>query len=243
MAKSGIDAHSIVYLISEDMQTSSGRRMRARLARKIAKDPTAELYIRLAFEEARRQNWTDAQTAVASALTLTPGQADAMLLKAQLLEAARDYGAAEQAYEAVITQHSDFSKAYREYGRFFMSENTKFTLAQTMLLRALELHPRDALAHLLLAELLLKRNKTSQALLHLEIAKRFQEAEPLFHGRAVELFVELEQYEEAVRQLKLARKYDPKNKRYQVLKRELQNNLSEQNQPVKQQFWKRWKAK
>lgn len=243
VARSVIDAHSIVYHVGEG--PSSSRRIRARLTRKIAKQPGVDLYIRLAYEEARQQNWDQAQEAIDSALKLKPNHADAMLFQAQILESRGEEQQAEKAYRSVVTTHTDFSKAYREYGRFFMKEESTLSTAQTYLLQALELKPKDALAHLLLAEIFLKKGRTSQALLHIEIAKRFQEEEPLFHGRSVPLFLQLEQYDEAIKQLKLAQKHDPKNKWYREQSRELQKTLKdqEQYQNVKPQFWKRWKAK
>ncbi len=243
MARPVIDAHSIVYLMGENVQTSNDRRIRARLERKIAKKPEIDLYIELAYLEAKQQNWDHAQVAIHSALELDPDHADALLLLAQILESKEENQKAEQTYQSIIERHADFSKAYREYGRFFMRQES-LDLAQTYLLRALELKPKDALAHLLLAEVFIQKNRLSQGLLHLEIAKRFQDEEPLFHSRSVQLFLHLNQYDEAMKQLKLAAKYEPKNKNIRTQIRELEKLIKKQDRDEKpQQFWRRWKAK
>lgn len=245
MARPVIDAHSIVYLIGENVQTSNDRRIRARLERKIAKKPEIDLYIKLAYLEAKRQNWDHAQAAINSALELEPHHADALLFLAQILESRGESQKAEQAYQSVVELHAEFSKAYREYGRFFMRQESSLDLAQTYLLRALELRPKDALAHLLLAEVFIQKKRLSQGLLHLEIAKRFQDEEPLFHSRSVQLFLHLNQYEEAMKQLKFALKYEPKNKNIRTQIRQLEKLIKKQQdqQEKPQQFWKRWKAK
>lgn len=243
MARPVIDAHSIVYYLDEGMQTSGRRRIRARLERRIAKKPEVDLYIKLAYYEARQHNWDSANEAIDSALELEPDHADALLMRAQILESGGKHQEALKAYEDVIQQHKDFSKAYREYGRFFMKEEDTLSTAQTYLLRALELNPKDALAHLLLAEVFMQKERTSQALLHLDIAKRFQEEEPLFHGRSIQLFLKLEEYEEAARQLKLALKHDPKNKHIRAQSRDLEKKLKQDGQVKSTQFWKRWNAK
>jgi Tfp pilus assembly protein PilF len=238
-----IDTHSIVYMKREKDSSSHSRRVRSRLNKRLAKRPAVDLYIRLAYEEARLQNWEQAQTAIEAALEIAPDHADAMLLKAQILESRAEEQQAQQAYRAVIENHTAFSKAYREYGRFFLGDPATFPTAQMHLLRALELWPKDALAHLLLAEIYMQRERRSQALLHLEIAKRFQDEEPLFHGRSVQLFLQLEQHEEALKQLRLAVKHDPKNKWFRAQLRKLQKTLKHENESNKPQFWKRWQAK
>ena len=242
VARPVIDAHSIVYRIGERDKTSNDRRIRARLERKIAKNPEVDLYIRLAYFEAEQQNWDLAQEAIDSALKMEPNHADAMLLLAQILESKGETQKAKKAYQSVIEQHSTFSKAYREYGRFFMRQESQHDQAQTYLLRALELRPKDALAHLLLAEIFIQRDRRSQGLLHLEIAKRFQDEEPLFHCRSVPLFLQLNQFEEALKQLKKALKYDPKNKQIRMQLRQLEKKIKKKDQKEKPQFWKRWKA-
>lgn len=243
VARPVIDAHSIVYRIGEGEQTSNDRRTRARLERQIAKNPEIDLYIQLAYLEAKQQNWDLAQKAIRSALDMSPNHADAMLFLAQILESKGEIQQAKQAYQSVIEHHSDFSKAYREYGRFFMRQESQLNLAQTYLLRALELRPKDALAHLLLAEVFIQRDRLNQGLLHLEIAKRFQDEEPLFHHRSVPLFLHLNQCEEAIKQLKKALKHDPKNKKIRTELRQLEKKIKKKAPQEKtQQFWKRWKA-
>jgi len=245
VARPGIDAHSIVYHLGEGKQTSSNdRRIRARLERRLAKNPEIDLYIRLAYFEAKQQNWDLAQKAIQSALKMDPKHRDAMLLNAQILESKGETQKAKQAYQSVIEHHPDFSKAYREYGRFFMRKESLLDLAQTYLLRALELRPKDALAHLLLAEVFIQRDRQNQGLLHLEIAKRFQDEEPLFHRRSVPLFLKLDQYEEAIQQLRKALKYDPKDKKIRTQLRQLEKMCKQKKEPKEksQQFWKRWKT-
>lgn len=244
VARPVIDAHSIAYRIGENGQTSNDRKIRARLERAIAKNPDVDSYITLAYLEAKQQNWENAQKAIHAALELEPNHKDALLFLAQIMESKGEDQKAEQTYRSVVELYADFSKAYREFGRFFMRQESSLELAQTYLLRALELQPKDALAHLLLAEVFVQKKRLSQALLHLEIAKRFQEEEPLFHGRSAQLFLQLNQFDEAMKQLKLALKHEPKNKAIRAQIRELEKLMKKKgSQEKSQQFWKRWKAK
>jgi cytochrome c-type biogenesis protein CcmH/NrfG len=196
-----------------------------------------DYYLVLAILEARKGYWQRAQVAIEEALKLEPQHADAMLLLAQVREARGELAQAAAAYQKCVSCHPRFSKAYREYARYLMTHTDTISLAQNLLFRCLELNPRDSIAHTLLAEIYLLRGKTGQAFLHLELAAHFYQAHPLYHQRKAKVFMEMEKYEEAARQLKLALRLDPKNK---SIRSQFTEVLKATNTPRLFLFWKRW---
>lgn len=208
-----IDTYSLEQRQGKQMVTGSYRRNRARLERLIKEDPRMEYYLALAHLEARNQYWDRAQEAVETALEREPVHQEAQLLLAQILEAKNELQQSEVIYQAVLNCHPQFSRGHREYARYLMTHTDSITTAQNLLLRSLDLDPRDALAHTLLAEVYLLKGRNGQALLHLELAAHYHEGQqPFYHQRTAKVFMKMEQYDEAARQLKLALRVDPKNK-------------------------------
>jgi tetratricopeptide (TPR) repeat protein len=203
----------------------------------IRQDPRAEHYLLLAVLEARKQYWHRAQAAVESALRLHPDHAEATLLLAQVLEAKNEREQAEEVYRSLVEAHPCFSRGFREYARFLMTHTDSISTAQRLLMRSLEMNPRDALAHTLLAEIYLLRGRTGQAFLHLEIAAHYHEEHPLFHESKAKLLMEMERYEEAAKQLRRALRMDPKNERIRLQYAEA---LRAANTPRFLLFWKRF---
>jgi Tfp pilus assembly protein PilF len=242
MAKPVIDAHSIVYIQGKKLQKGSYRRIRSRIERMIAKEPRIDLYLELAYLEARKQYWDRAQVAVESALQIEDSHRDAQLFLAQILEARQEITQAKQTYQAILDQYPDYSQALREYGRFLMHNTDEKKWAQAILLKALEMNPKDPMAHILLAEIFVHNNREAQALLHLEIAERYQDCEPLSHEHMARLWMKMQQYDKAIRQWKAALKYFPRNKLYrlqfrQAVKAQQQNRT---NRTKSFMFWKKW---
>jgi tetratricopeptide (TPR) repeat protein len=217
--------------------TGSYRRNRSRIERLIKKQPRPENYLLLALLEARKHYWQRSQSAVEKALLLDPDNRNAALLLAQILEARGELKAAAAAYQALCRKHPRFSKAYREYARYLMTHTDSVTLAQNLLLMSLELDPKDSISHTLLAEIYLFRGKTGQALLHLKLADQYYKAHPGYHLRTAKLFMEMKRYEEAVQQLRIALRLDPKNK---VIRSQFFQALKAANTPGFFLFWKRW---
>lgn len=217
--------------------SGSYRRNRAKLERLIKKQPRTEYYLMLAVLEIRKHYWNRAHQAVEKALTLTPDHKEAHLLYAQILEAKQELFEAGRSYQAVLHRFPHFSKAYREYARYLMTHTDSITMAQSLLLKGLELDPKDALSHILIAEICLLRGKTGQALLHSELAQHYYMDHPRFHQGKARLFMEMERYEEAARHLKIAMRLDPKNK---VLRSQFAQALKATNTPKIFLFWKRW---
>ncbi|MFC7441230.1 tetratricopeptide repeat protein [Laceyella putida] len=217
--------------------SGSYRRNRAKLERMIKEEPQAEYYLMLAVLEVRKHYWNRAHQAVEKALTLAPDYKEAHLLYAQILEAKQELVEAARAYQATLHRFPQFSKAYREYARYLMTHTDSITLAQSLLLKSLELDPKDALSHILIAEICLLRGKTGQALLHFELAQHYYLDHPRFHQGKARLFMEMERYEEAAKHLKLAMRLDPKNK---VLRNQFAQALKATNTPKIFLFWKRW---
>ncbi|SHE70678.1 Tfp pilus assembly protein PilF [Seinonella peptonophila] len=242
MAKPVIDAHSIVYIQGKALQSVSYHRIRSRIERMIAKKPDIEGYLELACLEARKQDWDRAQVAVESALQLDRDNPDAQLLFAQVMESKQEAGQAHDLYQGLLQKHPHFSKAHREWGRFLMQQNEQMELAQAALWKSLELNPRDPMAHLLLAKTFIHKNRQAQALLHLEIAERYQEKEPLFHAWSARLWMEMEQYDKAAKHLKIALQYFPRNKAIRVQFRQAvrakEGKLADSEKS--QLFWKKW---
>ncbi|MBA4492811.1 tetratricopeptide repeat protein [Paenactinomyces guangxiensis] len=238
MAGPMFEVYSIVYKQGKkQVVQGSYRRNRARIERLIKKDPQADYYLALAHLEARNRQWDRAQAAIGSALELEPLCAEAQLLLAQVLEAKNELQPSNDAYQSVLNCHPDFSRGYREYARYLMTHSDSLRLAQNLLLRSLELDPKDALAHTLLAEVYLLQSHTRQALLHLELAAHYHEGQPFYHQRTANLFMKMEQYDEAAKQLKLALRIDPKNK---LIRSQFRQVLKETNSPRFSSLWKRW---
>lgn len=242
MAKPVIDAHSIVYIQGKKLQSVSYRRIRSRIERLIAKEPKSAHYLELAYLEARKQYWERAQVAIESALQIEEENLDAQLFLAQILEIKQEINQAYRKYQELLEMFPNFSKAYREFGRFLKAHHLSEKLAQASLLKALELNPQDPMAHILLAEVFIHKNRQAQALLHLEIAERYQEIDPLSHERMAQLWTQLEQFEKALCQWKQAIKIFPRHKwlRMQFRKTEKAQNNHKSTQAKAQMFWEKW---
>lgn len=215
----------------------SYRKNRSKLERLIKKNPRTEYYLALAVLEARKQYWQRAQLAAESALKVNPNLPEAKLMVAQILEARDELKKAAIVYQSLCQTHVHFSKGYREYARYLMTHTDAITLAQNLLLHSLELDPKDAISHTLIAEIYLLRGKTKQALLHVELAKQYHKEDPLYHHRKAKLYMEMQKYEEAARQLKIALRMDPKNK---WIRHQLNQALKAANTPWIFLIWKRW---
>lgn len=215
----------------------SYRKNRSKLEKLIKKNPRSEYFLALAVLEARRQYWQRAQLAAESALKANPDSPEAKLLFAQILEAREELKKAAIIYQALCQTHIHFSKGYREYARYLMTHTDAITLAQNLLLHSLELDPKDAISHTLIAEIYLLRGKSKQALLHVELAQHYHKEDPLYHHRKAKLYMEMQKYEEAVRQLKIALRMDPKNK---WIRNQLHQVLKAANLPWVYMLWKRW---
>jgi len=215
----------------------SYRKNRFRLERLIGKNPRPEYYLALAVLEARKQYWQRAQAAVEAAIKADPDMPEAKLLYAQILEARNELKKAAIVYQTLCQYHVRFSKGYREYARYLMTHTDAISLAQNLLLHSLELDPKDAISHTLIAEIYLLRGKTGQALLHVELAKHYRKADPVYHHRKAKLYMEMQKYEEAARQLKMALRMDPKNK---WIRMQFNQALKATNTPRIFLFWKRW---
>lgn len=242
MAKPVINAHSIIYIQEKKLRSVSYRRIRSRIERMIDKDPKIEHYLDLAYLEARKQYWDRAQVAIESAFRLEEENPDVHLLMAQILEKKKKIVEAKNKYQTLLKDHPHFSKAYREFGRFLMSLDISNKLAQTALLKALELNPQDPMAHIFLAEIFIHKERQAQALLHLEIAERYQELEPFSHEHLAQLWMQLANYHKAVKQWKLAMQMDPRNKSFRMQFRQAEKSIH-QNKSKKAKsniFWEKW---
>lgn len=231
-----------VDLISEGKKrhriaAGSYRRNRSRIERMLQKDPHIEDYLMLAVLEAKKGYWNRAQTAVEKALELDPDYPEAILLLAQILEVKGELREAGKMYQTCFHKHPQFIKGSREYARYLITHTDAFALAQNVLFHNLELDSKDAISHTLLAEIYLSRGKTGQALLHLELAAHYYQAHPLYHQQKAKVFMEMNQYEEAAKQLKLALRMDPKNK---VIRSQFDKALKESKVPRIFLFWKKW---
>lgn len=215
----------------------SYRRNRSRIERILRNDPHVEDYLMLAVLEAKKGHWNRAQTAVEKALELNPDYPEAILLFAQILEVKGELREAGKMYQTCFHKHPQFTKGSREYARYLITHTDAFALAQNILFHNLELNSKDAISHTLLAEIYLSRGKTGQALLHLELAAHYYQAHPLYHQQKAKVFMEMNQYEEAAKQLKLALRMDPKNK---VIRSQFDKALKESNVPKIFLFWKKW---
>lgn len=233
----------VLDMISYSKRDTFGRyrRNRAKIERLIAQDPQVEYYMELAYLEARTQHWENAQKAIEQALALDPSRGEAQLFLAQLLEIQERHEEARSIYLSLLENHPFMSVAYREFGRFLLEQGS-LSLAQSMLLKGLEINPRDALAHTLLAEIYLQKDRRAQALLHLEIANRFHENEPFFHQCSAQIFMQLEEYDKAAKHFKLALQVNRKNKSLRSLLREAVKKKQRKSPSSHHRFmiWKRW---
>ncbi|RAL25629.1 hypothetical protein DL897_06000 [Thermoflavimicrobium daqui] len=215
---------------------------RAKIERQIAKDPQVNYFIELAKLEASKGHWERSQQVIESALQINPYSGEIQLFLAQVLEMQGKDEEARTVYLNLLDEHSYMSEAYREFGRFLIVQGS-ISLAQSILLRGLELNPKDALAHTLLAEIYLQKDRRAQAVLHLEIAKRFHQGQLSFHQRSAQLYMALEEYEEAVKHFKLAMQADRKNKSLRVLFRQAmkaKENQKKQSILNRWMIWKKW---
>lgn len=215
----------------------SYRRNRSRIEKMLQDDPHVEDYLMLAVLEAKKGYWNRAQTAVEKAMELEPDNHDALLLLAQILEIKGELREAGITYQTLFHKHPDFTKGSREYARYLITHTDAIALAQNILFHNLELDSKDAISHTLLAEIYLTRGKTGQALLHLELAAHYYQAHPLYHQQKAKVFMEMNKYEEAARQLKLALRMDPKNK---VIRSQFDKALKASKVPKIFLFWKKW---
>lgn len=192
--------------------TGGYRRSRSRIERMIRKDPRADYYLVLAQLEIKKQHWDRAQAALEMALQIEPSHTEAQLLLAQVLEAKQDLDSAHTAYKVVLEGRPHFSRACREYARYLTAHTEELQLARSLLLHSLELDPRDALAHTILAEVYLLQGRTEQATLHLQLAGHFHEGQTSYHQQAAKLLANMQKYDEAAEQLRMALRVDPRNK-------------------------------
>ncbi|WP_164491788.1 tetratricopeptide repeat protein [Staphylospora marina] len=217
--------------------SGSYRRNRNRIERLIRKEPKVEHYLLLALLEAQKHDWKRSQAAVEEALLLEPGNREAELLHAQILEGRGDLSAAEAAYRSLCRNHPGFSKAFREYARYLMTHTDSTDLARNLLFMSLELNPKDAVSHTLLAEFYLLSGKPGQAMLHLELADQYGDGHPACRIRCAKLYMEMKRYEEAVRQFRLAMRMAPGNK---AIRAQFHKALKEIDEPGTFLFWRRW---
>ncbi|SFI96819.1 tetratricopeptide repeat protein [Thermoflavimicrobium dichotomicum] len=234
----------VLDLLSQNRRTSLGtyRIHRAKIERRIAKEPQVNYFLELARLEASKSHWERAQKAIESALELDPYSGEAQLFLAQLLELQGKHEEARSVYLNLLDQHAYMSVAYREFGRFLMEQGS-ISLAQSLLLRGLELNPKDAMAHILLAEIYVRKDRRAQALLHLNIAKRYADGQPAFYQRSAQLLMALEEYDEAARHFKLAMQGNRKNKSLRVLFKQAmkaKENNKKQSILNRWMIWKRW---
>lgn len=215
----------------------SYRRNRSRIEKMLQENPHVEDYLLLAVLETKKGHLNRAQTAVEKALELKPDYPEAILLLAQILEIKGELREAGKLYQTCFHKYPQFIKGSREYARYLITHTDAFALAQNILFHNLELDSKDAISHTLLAEIYLSRGKTGQALLHLELAAQYYQAHPLYHQQKAKVFMEMKQYEEAARQLKLALRMDPKNK---MIRSQFDKVLKESKVPRIFLFWKRW---
>lgn len=210
MNNSVVDS-SLLWIQGERVPSGKYKRMKAKLEEKIKNEPTQESYLELARLELSKQNYRSAIFYVEHALHINPTDEQSQLMYAQMLEMVGECDRAKSAYRTYITLHPESHEGYREYGRFLLSVDEGLSTVQKLLLKSLDLEPKDAYAHTILAEIYLKCNRKSQAELHMEIAVRYLGEEVWVHQRRAHVLMKLERYQEAVFHYKKALKNDRKN--------------------------------
>jgi len=234
----------VLDFLSQGRTSSLGgyRLTRAKIERQIAKEPKAEGFLELAKLEAGKRHWERAQQAIESALELESESGKAQLFLAQILELQGKAEEARSVYLLLLEEHPFMSSAHREFGRFLLEQGS-ISIAQSVLLRGLELDPKDALAHTYLAEIYLMKDRRDQAMLHLKIAKRYANGTPLVHQRSAQLMMAMEEFEEAADHFKLAMRGDRKNKSLRLLfKQAMKAKESRKKEPILNRWmiWKNW---
>ncbi|GGE20058.1 hypothetical protein GCM10011571_22510 [Marinithermofilum abyssi] len=146
-------------------------------------------------------HYEEALSAVEEFLESCPKHADGMLMKAQILEEMGRLDESRSTYENVLKIHPDYSRGYREYGRFMLMNEHSLAQAENQLLNGLAINPQDPFAHALLAEVYIQTNRKQQALLHLEIAARFTTEDIRYYEVCARALVKLESKHEKVKHL------------------------------------------
>jgi Tfp pilus assembly protein PilF len=230
---------SMIYAQGRPLPKGSYRRNRNRIKRLIAKDPQTEYFFELARLEALRQDWERAQEAIEQLLQFDPTFWLGKLFLAQVLENKQEYEKAQHLYETVMMQQPESSIVSREYGRFLLSRES-FSSARIHLLKALELDPRDAYAHALLAELYFLLGYRAQAVFHLKLGFSHHEQHPFYFPQSARLFMSMGCYEEAAMYWKKAVQLEPKNSFFRSqLKKALKAKQKGLNERVKEVFSKK----
>lgn len=210
MTNSVVDS-SLLWIRGIHVPASQYKRVKSKLEQKIQTEPSRTDYLELARLELRKQNYGLALEAVEQALQMDPTDADSQLFYAQMLELTGEWDRAKSAYRTYITLHPTSAPGYREFGRFLLSMADSLPHVQSLMLKGLELDPKDSYAHTILAEIYWRLNRISQAELHLEIGFRYLQDEAWIHQRRAFVLAELERYHEAIHHYKQALKSDRKN--------------------------------
>lgn len=214
MAESGTAIKSQTSFQPWDKLPSSTdyRRTRTRLKRLIQKDPCEKHFLELAELEYRSRHFAEAEVAVKEALKKAPNSMKGWLLQAKIFEGTDRIEEAREVYTRLLAQHPDCSILYREYARFLFDVGDSSNKSESLLLQGLALNPKDVLAHALLAEVYVHTGRVKQALLHIETAFFYYEEDTHFHQRCAKVYLQMGEYSEAIEQLRLALKADPRNK-------------------------------
>ncbi|SFX44235.1 Tetratricopeptide repeat-containing protein [Thermoactinomyces sp. DSM 45891] len=212
MTNSVIDS-SLLWIRGIRIPASQYKRIKMRLEQSLQGEPSRTYYLELARLELRKQNYGLAMEAVEEALQLDPTDAESQLLYANILELTGEWDRAKSVYRTNIMLHPVSAQGYREYGRFLLSMDHDDSVLhiRSLILKGLELDPKDSYAHTILAEIYWKLNQRSQAELHLEIGLRYLQEEPWIHQRRASILAELERFDESAHHYKQALKEDKKN--------------------------------
>ncbi|MDQ0417669.1 Tfp pilus assembly protein PilF [Croceifilum oryzae] len=212
MTNSVVDS-SLLWIRGIRIPASQYKRIKSRLEQNLQGEPSRTDYLELAQLELRKQNYGLAMEAVEEALQLDPTDAESQLLYANILELTGEWDRAKSVYRTNIMLHPVSSQGYREYGRFLLSMDHDDSIShiRSLVLKGLELDPKDSYAHTILAEIYWKLNQKSQAELHLEIGLRYLQDEPWIHQRRAAILAELERFAESTHHYKQALKEDKKN--------------------------------
>ncbi|MCS1350083.1 lipopolysaccharide assembly protein LapB [Mechercharimyces sp. CAU 1602] len=188
------------------------RKVRSHLKKILIDNPHPLLYLTLAKLEFQRKEWDRAKETVEELLKRDRDDLEGQLLYAQILEATGQIEHALTRYKALVNEQSEYAPAYREYARCLL-EQGGVEEVEHGLIRCLELNPRDALSHILLAEVYALSSRMGQAALHLELALTYMEKDARFHRQCARLLMRMGRGSEAVEHLRLAVMEDPHDKR------------------------------
>ncbi|MBD1370914.1 tetratricopeptide repeat protein [Hazenella sp. IB182357] len=235
--------HLILDIYSESttekkfVRSSSYKRRRNRIERLIQKDPKIDHFLMLAQLEIRKQQHTEALEVLESALQIDPHYEPILVLYAQLLAWNEDEKA-EQVYQKLLTLQTNRSEIYREYARYLIEREGTVNQIQQLLFKSLELKPQDAVSHILLAELFLREGRSSQALLHLGLAKQYRIHHSVYFVKIAHIYRMLGVHDEVRNHLRMAIQKDPKNKKIRNIAMQI---LGEEEQFKRHSIWKLWK--